>query len=177
VGQPAALYRVRQFFNALLARVSPDDLRQVDAILPSGAQGLFRKMSVSDQRHGLNVLHMLLQEGHTERDLLAAALLHDAGKSAAWVTPVHRTIIVLTRHFVPGVLAWLSRGEPRRAAWRHPFVIHQQHPEIGAQWAAQAGCSAMTVALIRRHQEPLRRTPQDLEEEWLVALQQADGIN
>ena len=173
----SARYRVRQFFNAMLARDSPDDLRQVDAILPPGAQGLFRKMSVSDQRHSLNVMHTLLQEGHTETDLLAAALLHDVGKSAAWITPVHRTLIVLTRHFAPGVLAWLSSGEPRREAWRKPFVIHRRHPELGAEWAAQAGCSVLTVSLIRRHQEPLRRAPQGEQERLLVALQRADGVN
>jgi hypothetical protein len=173
---PAA-YRVRQFFSALLARVSPDDLCQVDAILPPGAQGLFRKMSLPDQRHSLNVMDTLSRQGHTETGLLAAALLHDVGKSAAWITPVHRTIIVLTRRFAPVILAWLSHGEPRRGAWRKPFVIHRQHPEISAQWAAQAGCSALTVWLIRRHQEPLLHAPQSEQERLLRVLQQADGVN
>ena len=44
-------------------------------------------MSVSDQRHSLNVMRTLRRQGHTEPDLLAAALLHDVGKSAAWLTP------------------------------------------------------------------------------------------
>jgi len=165
---------VRQFVSALLARITPDDLREVDELLPLDAQSLFRRMSVSDQSHSLQVMRALRHQGHTEQDLLAAALLHDVGKSAAWITPAHRTIIVLSRRFAPTLLAWLSQGEPRREAWRRPFVIHRQHPELGAQWAAQAGCSALTVSLIRRHQELLGCEPQDEEERLLLALQRAD---
>jgi hypothetical protein len=170
-----ALYRVRQFASALLARVSPDDLREADEVLAPDAQKLFRRMSVSDQCHSLNVMHTLRRQGQTTPDVLAAALLHDVGKSAARLYPWHRAIIVLSARFAPGVLAWLTRGEPR--GWRRPFVIHRQHTEMGAEWAAQAGCSPLTVSLIRRHQEPLRHAPQDEEERLLVALQRADGVN
>ena len=170
-----ALYRVRQFASALLAHVSPDDLREADEVLAPDAQKLFRRMSVSDQRHSLNVMRTLRRQGYTEPKFLAAALLHDVGKSAAWIAPWHRAIMVLTKRFAPGMLAWLASGEPR--GWRRPFVIHRQHTEIGAEWAAQAGCSALTVSLIRRHQEPLRHAPQDEEERLLVALQRADGVN
>jgi hypothetical protein len=177
VGLRATIYRVRQFVNAVLARVSPDELREAGEVLPPGAQELFRKMSAPDQRHSLNVMRTLRCAGHARADLLAAALLHDAGKSAAKIYPWHRAIIVLSKRFAPGLLAWLTGGEPRREAWRKPFVVHRAHPEIGADWAARAGCSSLTVSLIRRHQEPLRRAPQNEEEQLLVALQRADGIN
>ena len=175
MGLQAALYRVRQFVGAWLARVSPEELREADKVLPPGAQELFRKMSVPDQRHSLNVMRTLRRAGHSEADLLAAALLHDVGKSAAPVHSWQRAIIVLGKRFAPGLLAWLTHGEPR--GLRRAFVIHRQHMEIGAQWAAQAGCSALTVSLIRRHQEALRREPQNEEERLLLALQQADGVN
>ncbi len=175
VGLQAALYRVHQFVSAWQARVSPKELCEVDELLPPGAQSLFHQMSVADQRHSLNVMHALRHTGHTQADLLAAALLHDVGKSAAQIHSWHRAIIVLGKRFAPGLLAWLTHGEPR--GWRRAFVIHRQHMEIGAQWAAQAGCSALTVSLIRRHQEPLRREPVGDEERLLIALQHADGIN
>jgi hypothetical protein len=177
VGLRPAVYRVRQFVNAVLARVSPEELREADEVLPPGAQELFRKMSAPDQRHSLNVMRALRRAGHAQADLLASALLHDAGKSAAKIYPWHRAIIVLSQRFAPGLLAWLTGGEPRRQAWRKPFVVHCAHPEIGADWAAQAGCSPLTVSLIRRHQEPLRCAPQNEEERLLVALQNADGVN
>jgi hypothetical protein len=171
----SATYRVRQFASALLARVSPDDLLEADEVLPPDAQKLFRRMSASDQRHSLNVMRTLRRQGHTEPGLLEAALLHDVGKSAARIYPWHRAIIVLSAHFAPGLLAGLVSGEQR--GWRRPFVVHRQHTEIGAEWVAQAGCSPLTVSLIRRHQEPLRCAPQDEEERLLVALQVADGAN
>ena len=171
----SAAYRVHQFASAMLPRVSPDDLREADALLPPGAHPLFRQMSFSDQYHSLKVMRTLHRQGHTETDLLAAALLHDVGKSAAPITPLHRTLIVLSRRFAPGLLAWLTRGDPR--GWRKPFVIHRRHSEIGALWAAQAGCSVLTVSLIRRHQEPLCREPENEEERLLVALERADGVN
>jgi len=117
----------------------------------------------------------LRRAGNTEADLLAAALLHDVGKSAAQIHSWHHATIVLSKRFAPGLLARLTSGEPR--GLRRPFVIHRQHMEIGASWAAQAGCSPLTVSLIRRHQEPLRRAPQNEEERLLAALQQADGVN
>jgi hypothetical protein len=96
-------------------------------------------------------------------------------KSAARIHPWHRAIIVLSKHLAPGILHWLTNSEP--AGWRKPFVIHRQHPDIGAQWAEQAGCSPLTVSLIRRHQEPLDHAPLDQEDKLLTALQQADGVN
>lgn len=166
---------MRQFLSALLARVSPEDLREADDLLPRKAQRLFDRMSVPDQRHALSVLRALRRAGHTEPALLAAALLHDVAKSAARIHLWHRAIIVLSRRFAPGVYAWLAGGEPR--GWRRPFVIHRRHPDLGAEWAAQAGCSALTASLIRRHQEPLHREPANEEERLLAALQRADGIN
>jgi hypothetical protein len=177
VGLRAAIYRVRQFVNAALARVSPEELREAGEVLPPGAQELFRKMSIPDQRHSLNVMRTLRRAGHAQADLLAAALLHDAGKSAVKIHPWHRAVIVLSKRFAPGLLTWLTGDELRREAWRKPFVVHRAHPEIGADWAARAGCSPLTVSLIRRHQEPLRRAPQNEEERLLVALQRADAIN
>jgi len=173
----SAVYRVRQFVSALLARVSPDDLREADEILPPQAQDLFRRMSVPDQRHALNVMQTLRDEGHTEPDLLAAALLHDVAKSAARIHSWYRAIIVLSKHFAPGALSWLTSGEPGREAWRKPFVIHRQHAELGAEWADQVGCGALTVSLIRRHQESLGREPLNEEERLLIALQRADSAN
>ena len=169
----SAIYRVRQFVSALLAHVSPEDVQKADELLPAPAQELFRRMGAADQQHALHVMQALRRDGSAEPDLLAAALLHDVGKSAAQIHPWHRAIIVLSKHFAPRFLEWLTNGEPR--GWRRPFVVHARHDEMSAEWAAQAGCSALTVSLIRRHQEPMRRAPSGEEERLLVALQRADS--
>ncbi len=60
--------------------------------------------------------------------------------------------------------------------WRRPFVVHARHPEVGSRWAQEAGCTPLTVALIRRHQDGLtgRQTEED---QLLAALQAADNLN
>ena len=148
-------------------------------ILTPEAQVLFRRQAIQDQRHALVVYHALRQAGHTNPQLLAAALLHDVGKAAARLPAWQRAVIVLLEHFAPCLLARLSQGEPRGCAlslpkgWSRPFVVHARHPEVGSRWAQKAGCTPLTVALIRRHQDGLtgRQTEED---QLLAALQAAD---
>ncbi len=194
----ALRYRVGQFLRALTARVSEEEVEQAIRILTPEARALFRCQAVQDQRHALVVYHALRQAGHTNPQLLAAALLHDVGKAAARLPAWQRAIIVLLEHFAPCLLARLSQGEPRGCAlslpkepalpapsvvegslpkgWSRPFVVHARHPEVGSRWAQEAGCTPLTVALIRRHQDGLtgRQTEED---QLLAALQAADNLN
>ena len=157
----AIRYRVAQFFRALTARVDEQDLNAALHILPPPARTLFRRQARQDQRHALDVYHALQRAGHTQKDLLAAALLHDVGKAdtrhPAWL----RAIIVLLKRFAPRLWDQLSQGAPR--GWRRTFIMHAQHAARGAQSAQAAGCSARTVDLIARHEEhhPVKETPTD----------------
>ncbi|MBC8252896.1 MAG: hypothetical protein H8E35_02555 [Ardenticatenia bacterium] len=186
----ALRYRVGQFQRALTARVSEEEIAQAICILTPEARALFRRQAAQDQRHGLTVYHALRRAGHTNPHLLAAALLHDVGKAAAYLPAWQRAVIVFLRRFAPRLLARLSRGEPQGYAlslvlssveglpkgWRHPFVVHARHPEVGARWAREAGCSPLTVALIQRHQHRLASC-QTEEDQLLAALQAADSLN
>jgi hypothetical protein len=167
-------YRVAQFFRALTARVSDEEVEQATRFLAPEARALFRRQVVQDQRHALTVYRALQQAGHTEPRLLAAALLHDIGKAAGRLPPPFRATIVLLERFAPGLLARLSRGEP--GSWNGPFVVHARHPETGAHWAQEAGCSPLTVALIRRHEEKPTRDHTE-EDQFLAVLQAADSTN
>ena len=183
-------YRVGQFLRALTTRVPDDEVAQAMRVLTPEAQELFRRQAIQDQRHALAVYRTLYQAGHTDPALLAAALLHDVGKAAAQLPAWQRAIIVLLDRFAPRLLARLSQGEPqdralslpkdhtlsRLGSWRYAFVVHARHPEAGARWAQEAGCSPLTVALIRRHQD--RLTSCEIEEDQLLAaLQAADSLN
>jgi len=176
MGQPtgALRYRAGQFLRALTARVSEDEVEQAICILTPEARALFRRQAVQDQRHGLVVYHALRQAGHTSPHLLAAALLHDVGKAAARLAAWQRAVIVLLERFAPRLLARLSRGEAR--GWRRPFVVHARHPEVGARWVQEAGCSPLTIVLIRRHHDRLASC-QTEEDRLLAALQAADNLN
>jgi hypothetical protein len=169
-------YRVRQFWQAMSARrLSPAEWQQIEKILSPAESRLFSRLSTADQAHSYRVLQALLDQGHQDRPLLAAALLHDVGKTRIhlplWLRPV---IILGQAVFGRRVEQW-GQGEP--AGWRAPFVIKARHAEWGATMAAAAGSDAATVALIRRHQERLSPGAESGEEPLLRLLQQADDDN
>jgi hypothetical protein len=170
----SAIYRVRQFVRAAGAWVRPKDTDAARRYLPSPALDLFQTMPRYDRQHALNVFRSLQQRGHGEPDLLAAALLHDMGKTAypaGGVRLWHRVAVVLMRTFWPGLLERI--GQDRPGSWRQPFFVQQHHAAIGAELARQAGCSPRTAELIHHHEDPTGLA----DDPWLAALQAADGAN
>ena len=143
------MHRVGQFVAHVRARVDPSEEALVERVLPPSAQTLFREMPVADRRHGLDVAHRLMASGHDDRDLLAAALLHDVGKGhrlRLW----HRVSGVLLEAFAPRMLRRLARSDPR--SWRYPFHLYLYHDAISAQMAVSAGCEPRTGSFIRGQQ-------------------------
>jgi hypothetical protein len=172
------MYRAQQFFWALGSRMEPGDWAEVGALLTPAQMALFRQMPRYDRRHGLHVARTLRATGNDDPDLLTAALLHDVAKSAGPLRLWHRVAIVLLKAFAPRWLSWLAREAASRH-WRYPFYIHRIHPQIGARWAEEAGCSALTAWLIAHHQ-PLANQDDGAEDErgrLLTALRWADVQN
>ena len=170
------MYRVQQFIRAAGSWIRSDDADRALAaryLPPEGAK-LFQAMSRYDRQHALKVVQALVRQGHTERDLLAAALLHDAGKTVTQEGRVrlwHRVAVALMHVSWPDLLECLARGG--RRGWRRPFYVQLTHATIGAEAAKQAGCSEVTVDLIRRHED----APGQTHDPLLAALQAADSEN
>lgn len=168
------LYRVWQFVQALSARpLSPAERRQISVHLTPDQLALFDRMGTHDQRHSLQVLRTLLEDGQAQPDLLAAALLHDVGKARYPLRLWERPLVVLTRSFRPQIVRRWGR-EPAPRGWKRPFIIYEQHPVWGAEMAAAANCSPLAVELIRRHHEP---AGDSIDDRLLADLQAADNAN
>lgn len=176
----SAVYRVRQFARAASAWLRPGaEGRErsggpaLDRYLPAAGLALFRAMPRYDRAHALAVFDSLWREGHADPDLLAAALLHDAGKTVhpqGRLSLWHRVAAVLVRAWRPALLARV--GHAGAEGWRRPFFVQVHHAELSAELAREAGCSERTVALIRHHEDP-----PGLDDPLLAALQAADGQN
>ena len=165
-----------QFVRALTARrvVSPTRVSQAVQFLPVKARDLFARQAPQDQRHALEVCETLLEGGHADEDLLAAALLHDVGKAACLLPPWRRGLLVLAEQFTPWLL---DRGASTGTEDRiRPSVTYRKHAEIGATWARQAGCSPLTIDLIRCHEQTVTACETE-RDRLLLALQAADDAN
>jgi putative nucleotidyltransferase with HDIG domain len=156
-----------------MARVTEADRREAEAVLPPSARLWFRSLPRDLQWHGLQVMRDLKRAGIDHAAVLAAALLHDAGKAEAASGPIQRATIVLTRHLTPGWVTRRSAIDWRSARGLERMVaVAQQHPQIAADIAQHYGCDPITIDLIRRHQD---RTGAD--DPMLRALQQVDDRN
>src|SRR6266550_3289641 len=139
------MHRVGQFVNHLTARVTPDDEATAHRILPGTAWPLFDGMPVADRRHGLDVARRLLERGIDDRELLAAALLHDAAKGRRlrlW----HRVSGVLLSRLAPWLLTTLASPDP--ASGGHPWWIFLHHAQLSAEAALGAGLSERAAGFI-----------------------------
>jgi len=137
----------------------------VRRILPEGGVRLFAAMPVADRRHALDVAYRLLHAGHDDRDVLGAALLHDAAKGhrmRLW----HRVAGVLLEALAPSVLRRLASPAP--ASWRHPFHLYLHHGPMSAALATESGCPSRVGAFIRGE------AASTADERLLVALRKAD---
>ncbi len=132
----------------LSARVDPAEMAELARWCTPAELRCFEAMSVADRRHGLDVVAHLRRAGVTDRDVLVAGLLHDAGKGDVGLLP--RIVYSLGEGIGPWVLR-LARRWPGLGA---DLDRLREHPEASARLAAAAGCSPRTVALIRFQDGP-----------------------
>jgi len=150
------LWQVRQQLG-FVAPLSAEERLWAAGWLPAPALLLFQTMSAADQRHSLRVCRGLLARGCEDKDLLAAALLHDVGKAQGRVPFWTRPVIVLGKLLAPRLLKRLA-VDPREGKamprWRRELSNAWWHAEIGSELAAAAGLSEQAVLFIRTHHQP-----------------------
>jgi hypothetical protein len=139
--------------QALRPRIDADELIRARELLSEAESRLFFAMERRDQRHALEVARRL-QVITDDRAVLVAALLHDCGKGSVpvWL----RVLNVLAPWSVK------AAAQDSRAGWRGAAHRLRHHAAIGAELAATAQSSPVTVRLIRGHVEP--------DEVWMQAL-------
>ncbi|CAM3563117.1 HD domain-containing protein [Deinococcus frigens] len=146
IGRKALGYaaKVRRLARSLRAvDAHPDDPWALTHMTPGEAH-VYGGMDPRDREHACRVtLHLLREHPRADPELVAAALLHDCGKSVRPYRVTERVLVGL----VPTRLArWL----PSVGA----LGIRAQHPELGATLLAHAGARVRVADLVARHHRP-----------------------
>lgn len=165
-------YRLWQFWQVVTARpLNKEAADEINTLLNSQQQRLFGRFSAGEQQHSYRVFKALRNEGQDDPDLLAAALLHDVGKTRHPRPWWHRPVVVLGQAFLPGKAAeWAKRD-----SWlTRPFHIKANHAEWGAVEAETADSSPLTAELIRHHHQPPAFVEDEKLAHFLTHLQWAD---
>ena len=152
----------KRFFGSLRPGGPPkDEVAWVRSQLLPGEEELWSGMSGPDRRHSAGVarrVEVALGEG-ASRPVLAAALLHDVGKSTARLRTFGRVVATVTGAMV---------GWERAAAWDSGIGRYLRHDALGAALLTKAGSDPLTVAWTREHHWP--------RDHWTVPQPAADAL-
>ena len=125
--------KARQLRSHLLARVRPAERAALAAWLRPPELELFDAMHIADRRHGLDVVAALRRSGVTDRDVLAAGLLHDCAKGDTGAGP--RVAWSLGEAFGP----WVWRAASVVPGWGAALDRLRHHAEASAAMVEAAG--------------------------------------
>lgn len=121
----------------------PDDAWALTHLTPGEAR-VYRGMDPRDREHACRVtLHLLREHPGANPELVAAALLHDCGKSVRPYRVAERVLVGL-------VPTRLARVLPPLGA----LGIRAQHPRLGATLLTHAGARPRVARLVALHHRP-----------------------
>lgn len=142
-----AIWYLNAVRRALLAAApslaDPDDAWARQR-LTAAEHALFERLPPEERNHGVAVAKCLAKARPDDRDLLAAALLHDIGKLG---TPRGAVVRALTHVLPPSGAA----SEPRLEGLAGARQARVHHAAYGAELLRRAGSSARVVELVARH--------------------------
>jgi putative nucleotidyltransferase with HDIG domain len=159
------LRRVRQFRDASIAP-SIDDFALAREWLSLPLLALFERQHPRDVVHTANTARWLLARGHRDSNLIAAALLHDAGKGQQRRRDRVAVVVAQWVRLQRIAASPSSRIEMRRAAYRS--IVHSA---VGADHLRTAGAPGHVVELVRKHHAKAG------DDGMLALLQQADAAS
>ena len=153
---------IKRFFGSLLPLDAPRrDREWIADNLIDEEVAIWRTMSRPDRRHAAGVARRVERAlgNEANRPVVAAALLHDCGKTVSGLGTYGRVIATLSVKMAghEQAVAWReTRGFTRRVG------LYVMHPELGADLLGMAGSAPLTVAWAAEHHLP--------PEEWTVPL-------
>ena len=160
------LHRARRFFQTLLTGApEPSEAEWAEGWLTEREWVLFSRMRPADRSHSIAVARAveahLAPEGTPQRWVIAAALLHDVGKTVPDLGTYGRVVATISGSVGGADMAdvWAdTTGFTRKVG------LYLKYPELGADLLAVAGSDDRVVAWAREHHLP--------EEDWTVPAEE-----
>ena len=155
--------RVRQFFQALNAKLTLEDGRYISTHLTAAEQKLFFAMDVSDQCHSLRTAYAIERfaiedKAGVEREfLIRCALLHDVGRVKGDMGLFGKVIAVLAAEYFPSIGAMLERRGNRL------MYVYKHHAEMSAKKLQEIGLFKEAKIVARHHSPPSPNDPKELK--------------
>ena len=126
-------------WKSSLSRAEPSvrDMDWVNSVLTPGEREIWTTMAVADRRHSIVVARRFVELApDAGRVFVAAALLHDVGKSASNLSTTGRVMATIVG----------SRGAR--------FATYHRHEEIGIEMCRRAGSLEETIAVLSGEGDP-----------------------
>ena len=151
---PAPIHLTKRFLASVRPGPPvPKDEGWARSLLMPGELELWIRMPNPDRRHAVGVARRVreLLGDRADRPVLAAALLHDVGKTADRLRTPAR---------VAATLVWLVLPDDRAHRWadrpgvRGKLGRYHLHPDIGADLLKGAGSAPLTVDWTAQHHWP-----------------------
>lgn len=130
-----SLYRVKQFFWAITAKISLEDISFIKSYLNSSEVELFNTLTGYEQKHSVNVAMDVKEickvKNMDSYNMIRVALLHDIGKTQARLNPIEKSIFVIINK--------LSKGRLRNVTTLKKVENYYNHGEIGYRILKKCG--------------------------------------
>ena len=155
--------RIKQFFRALTAKVTPDDGKYLAAHLNAEEQKLFFAMSTADQFHSLKTAYTIERlviedkQGIDREFLIRCALLHDIGRVKGDLSVFGKIFTVLVTDLAP---KFADKLELNGNQW---IYIYRHHAEISGRKLQQIGLFREAKIVAKHHAPPSFEDPYELK--------------
>ena len=155
--------RVKQFFQALNAKLTVDDNQYISAHLSPKEQKLFFAMDIVDQYHSIKVAYTIERfinedsKGIDKEFLIRCALLHDIGRVKGDISILGKIFVVLISSIAPKFADKLELKGNRM------IYIYRHHAEIGAKKLQDIGLYREAKIISKHHSKPNEDDPRELK--------------
>lgn len=173
--------RAKQLVSAVNAQVTFSDVKFIRKFLDKQEQILFYRMTLPDQRHGLDTAYHLQEQIKNidwvdKENLIKVGLLHDVGKSITKYPVWGRVMVVILNKINKNIPKYLAKfGEnPKSFILFRICYVYENHPMLGADFLKElSGSHDRAAKIISMHHNP----PQINEPRELPLLRIADEDN